>query len=104
MAIARRDERGGAQLAGGFEPKHRGVLTSVDFEFLKIHEEQDSAQRAADARLKLRTLSAQERDDSSQDCEFCGGSGEVTATGVNDQVMTADCPDCSGAQFNGSGA
>jgi hypothetical protein len=51
MALVRRDERGGVQLAA--DVPTRGVLTSDMLWALKANSPDDDAQRAAAARLKL---------------------------------------------------
>lgn len=106
MALTRRDENGGAQLAGGFQPKYRGLLTSTDFEYLKLHEQQTDEQRAADARLKLRALA--ERPKRDYLCDMCQDTGTVVAyDSQTNPLGSVDCPECDGTGgggFSGSQA
>jgi hypothetical protein len=104
VALVRRDKNGGAQVAHGLPTVH-GLMTSDVYESLRAESATDDAQRAADARLKLRALAATQRD---YLCETCSDTGEVNAQiPPGGSIVSVTCPDCDGTGgggFSGSEA
>jgi len=83
----------------GYEPKHRGVMTSEDLEWLKVHAPVINSQRAYDARLKLKILSSTKRD---YLCVMCSDTGEIVAYDAQGNVLgNVDCPECDGTGGGG---